>query len=76
METPRSHKELITALGGPSSLARDLDIYQPMPRTVHWPSRGIPSRYWHKITELAAAKGLDITAHDLERMPIALVEAA
>lgn len=70
METPRTHKALITALGGPSNLARDLDIYRPIPTTVHWPTRGIPSRYWHRIAELAAAKGIAITARDLERLPV------
>lgn len=75
MDIPRTHKDLITALGGPANLARDLDIYRPIPTTVHWHTRGIPSRYWHRITELAASKGIELTARDLERMPL-VAEAA
>jgi hypothetical protein len=67
---------LIVSLGGPADLARDLGIYRPIPTTVHWGTRGIPPRYWHKITELAAAKGIKITAHDLERMPVTVEAVA
>lgn len=70
MDTPRTHKALIVALGGPSMLARRLDIYRGVPTTVHWPARGIPSRYWHRIAELAAERGIKITARDLESLPI------
>jgi hypothetical protein len=70
MDTPRTHKALIVELGGPSNLARSLGIYRAIPTTVHWPTRGIPSRYWHRIAELAAERGINITAHDLERLPI------
>jgi hypothetical protein len=68
METPRTHKDLIIALGGPSNLARKLGIYRAIPTTVHWSTRGIPSRYWHRITKIATETGLTITADDLERM--------
>lgn len=67
--------DIITALGGPVQLSRDLGIYRPVPTTLHWRRRGIPSRYWHRITELAAARGLVLTARDLERM-LAYREAA
>lgn len=76
MEKPSTHQALITALGGPSDLARELDIYKPIPTTVHWPTRGIPSRYWHRVVEIAAKKGMEITPHDLERMPIRAQAAA
>ena len=76
MDTPRTHRDLITKLGGPADLARALDIYRPIPTTVHWATRGIPPRYWHKITELAVAKGIKITAHDLERLPLILESIA
>lgn len=69
MEKPRTHHDLIKALGGPSDLARDLGIFRPIPTTVHWPRRGIPSRYWHRITELAGAKGITITPRELETLP-------
>lgn len=69
-QKPRSHKDLIDALGGPSGLARHLDIYKSVPTTVHWPTRGIPSKYWHKVVRLADAKGIAITADDLETMPV------
>lgn len=70
METPRTHHELIKALGGPVKLAQALDISRPIPTTVHWGRRGIPSRYWHRVTEIAGARGVSITAHDLERLPL------
>lgn len=73
METPRTHRDLITALGGPSDLARQLDIYRGVPTTVHWRTRGIPARYWHRVCELAAKAGIQITGHDLERMPVSAV---
>ncbi len=69
-EAPRNHYEVIKALGGPVTLARDLGIERPVPATLHWGRRGIPSRYWHRVTELLAAKGVELTAHDIERLPI------
>lgn len=68
MQTVRSHRDLILALGGPTKLARKLGLKNPSNTTVHWSARGIPSRYWHRVCELAASQ-IQITAHDLERLP-------
>lgn len=68
MKVPMSHRDLIKALGGPIKLARDLGIYRPVPTTLHWASRGIPSKYWHRVADAAAREGIAITPHDLETM--------
>jgi hypothetical protein len=75
-QAPQTHRDIIGALGGPAILARELGIYRPIPTTVHWSTRGIPSRYWHRIVELLATKGHRFTAYDIERMPIKAAEAA
>lgn len=60
------HAEIIRQLGGPTRLAKDLGL--PVVATVgHWPSRGIPSRYWHRVVSLATERGISITFRDLER---------
>lgn len=69
MDTPRTHRDLISALGGPVRLARSLGIGRPIPTTLHWASRGIPSRYWHRIVEVAAAEGVVLTINQIEQMP-------
>lgn len=68
MDTPRTHKDLISFLGGPSELARKLGIYRVMPTTIHWAERGIPARYWHKVAALASKAEIQLTAHDVELM--------
>lgn len=75
-QPPRTHLDVIVTLGGPADLARELGIYRPIPTTVHWARRGIPPRYWHRVAELLVAKGAQITAGDIERMPIRPAEAA
>lgn len=75
-KTPKTHGDLINALGGPSDLARKLDIYRPVPATVHWRTRGIPARYWHSVADLAAAAGIKMTAADLAALPVAPIEVA
>jgi hypothetical protein len=70
MQEPRSHEDLISALGGPVQLARGLGIYKAIPTTLHWRTRGIPSRYWHRVAELAVAASIRVTPHDLERLPV------
>lgn len=64
----RTHRDVILALGGPSALARSLGIYKAQSATGHWPTRGIPSRYWNQVAELAAAAAITLTARDLEKM--------
>lgn len=66
----KTHRDVITALGGPSELARNLGIFRTSPPTLHWPARGIPARYWHHVAMLAGKRGIRITAHDLEQMPL------
>jgi hypothetical protein len=63
-----SHRDVILALGGPSQLARSLGIYKAAPPTGHWSLRGIPSRYWHRVADLAADASIPVTARDLETM--------
>ena len=63
-----SHRDVILALGGPTELARLLGIYKVAPPTGHWSSRGIPSRYWHRVADLAATAGVSVTARDLAAM--------
>ena len=76
-DAPRTHHEVIRALGGPVKLARELGIERPVPTTLHWHRRGIPPRYWHRIAALLAAGGIEFTAHDIERTaPAQSVEAA
>src|SRR6185437_10691970 len=63
-----SHHDVIRLLDGPSALARCLGL-EPVNTTVHWTTRGIPSRYWHRVIRLAAAKGLSLSEDQLERLP-------
>lgn len=72
METkPRTCHELILALGGPVQLARKLGMDGPMPATLHWKSRGIPARYWHRVADLLAQeRGIELSAHEVERLPV------
>lgn len=73
MASVRSHREVILALGGPSKLARQLGLPNPVNTTIHWSRRGIPSRYWHRIAELAGPEV--VTAHELATLP-PVMEAA
>lgn len=69
MDTPRTHRDLISALGGPVRLAHSLGIGRAVPTTLHWATRGIPSRYWHRVAEIADASGITLTVSEIERMP-------
>jgi hypothetical protein len=61
-----SHDEVIRALGGYRELARSLGL--DMSVTFRWPKRGIPSRRWPAIIEMAEARGIDgVTADALLR---------
>lgn len=64
------HAEIIRQLGGPTKLAKDLGL-SVLASVGHWPARGIPSRYWHRIVELASERGIAITFADLERRDVA-----
>lgn len=60
------HAVVIRQLGGKAKLAGTLGLG---PQAVtKWHVRGIPSRYWHRIEDIAAVAGYpDVTAEALER---------
>lgn len=62
----RSHTDVIEAFGGKAKLARAIGL-QPK-RLTHWNTRGIPSKYWPDIEEVARHLKLPITARDLRRL--------
>lgn len=66
-QTPATHREIIVLLGGPSALARALGL-RAVNTTVHWSTRGIPSKHWHKVIPLLSQADINLTADDLERM--------
>lgn len=61
-----THRDIIQSLGGPSALARALKL-SVVNTTGKWPRRGIPPLYWHRISQIAADKGVAVSAEDLER---------
>lgn len=66
-DTLNFHNRLIHDLGGKAKLAAALDLTPAV--LSKWHVRGIPSRYWHRVTELGAALDppLVFTAADLDR---------
>jgi len=62
----RSHSDVIEAFGGMAALAAAIKVNAR--RMVHWPVRGIPSKYWLCVEDAAAARGLRVTARDLKRL--------
>jgi hypothetical protein len=64
-----SHAHLISKFGGAAPLARAINVEPKL--AIHWPRRGIPARYWHRVVVAAAALNppVHITAHTLERLP-------
>lgn len=61
------HQQVIQALGGKAKLAAMLDLDRHA--LSKWHTRGIPSRHWHKVISLAAAKApsLKLTAEELDK---------
>lgn len=61
------HSSLIRALGGKAKLARALGLEDDV--LTKWHVRGIPSRYWHEVIEIAASldEPIAVTAADLAR---------
>ena len=57
------HDLLIMQLGGKAAIARALGL--PVMRLCKWHVRGIPFRYFQRICEMAAAKGIGIREADL-----------
>lgn len=64
-----SHAHLICKFGGSGPLAKSIGVEPKL--AIHWPKRGIPARYWHRVVEAAAAiqPPIDVSAHLLERLP-------
>ncbi len=64
-----SHAHLISKFGGSGPLAKSISVEPKL--AIHWPKRGIPARYWHRVVEAAAALDppVEVTAHVLERLP-------
>lgn len=67
--TPRApmgfHADVIRQLGGTTRLAAEMGLTKNV--LSKWAVRGIPSRHWLKIAELATASGMALTAADLDR---------
>lgn len=66
-DTDHFHNDLIRELGGKAKLADALGLERDV--LTKWHVRGIPSKYWHKVIELADSLDppLVITAADLDR---------
>ena len=62
-----SHSDVIEAFGGVRPLAEAIGV-DPK-RAIHWPTRGIPARYWPAVERVATAKEIKITAHELMQLP-------
>ena len=73
---PDLHRSLIRALGGLARLADDMDL--PRDALSKWPARGIPAKYWHIVSGLAARlePPVVVTANDLAATKPASAEAA
>lgn len=70
-DTDTFHADLIRSLGGKAWLAGALGL--PRNSVTRWHERGIPSRYWHRVVDLAACASppIDVTADQLEaRRPV------
>jgi len=63
------HASVITEFGGTRPLAEAIGV-DPK-RAIHWVRRGIPSKYWPCIEEIAAEKSIEITAVKLSKLPVA-----
>lgn len=59
------HASLIRSLGGKAKLAEHLGLERDV--LTKWHRRGIPSRYWHRVIELAGSAEIMVTAEDLDR---------
>ena len=62
----KTHADVILAFGSPRKLAQAVGV--PPERAIHWPKRGIPSRYWPLVEKAAAEAGMAITALDLAEL--------
>lgn len=58
------HADLIRRLGGKAKLADELGLERDV--LTKWHRRGIPSRYWHRVIELARGIEVTVTAAELD----------
>lgn len=58
------HAVLIRDLGGKAKLAEQLGLDRDV--LTKWHRRGIPSRYWHRVIELARGAGIAVSAEELD----------
>lgn len=58
-----THADIIRKLGGPTALARLLNIAEKIP--LHWGRRGIPAHHWHQVEVLPTAVEMGVTAQML-----------
>ena len=63
------HAHLINKFGGSAPMAKSIGVEPRL--AIHWPRRGIPSRYWHRVIDAAAQLNppINVTARALERLP-------
>jgi hypothetical protein len=75
MDEPNDfHAALIRGLGGKARLAERLGLERDV--LTKWHVRGIPSRYWHRVIELAHEAQIAVTAEQLDRTKPAIERAA
>jgi hypothetical protein len=75
MDEPNDlHAALIRSLGGKAKLAERLGLERHV--LTKWHVRGIPSRYWHRVIELAHEAEIAVTAEQLDRTKPAVERAA
>lgn len=66
-----THADMITKLGGPAAVGRDLGCSHTQP--LRWARVGIPLKRWPEIVRLAEAKGIQgITLETLARAACAV----
>lgn len=59
----QSHSDVIEAFGGVRPFAEAIGISHA--RAIHFPRRGIPSRYWPSVEKAAIPRKIKVTTHDL-----------
>jgi hypothetical protein len=66
---PLSAAQIVTALGGPTSLSKRQEIKAQRSAIANWSSEGIPAKYWPALARIASeTDGADhITLEVLEQ---------
>lgn len=65
------HADIIASLGGPSAVCRFLGL--PERTATHWGRRGIPAKYWLRLSKMERKDGGTI---DIEAFDAAVADAA